>query len=98
MTPTDKDKRGVNYWIHGARNWARWQDFQDHAWDAAEAMCAWNDLPSNSREHIHTLLVLALREKHVRHEAEVSLDATDYYPRRLADISRRMSETAGRIE
>lgn len=98
MTPTDKDKRGVNYWIQGARNWAMWQDFDHDRYTAAEAVCAWYDMPSWPFEHMHELLTLALEEKRIRHEAEAARDDSDYYVGRLAGIEKAMTEAAGKIE
>ena len=97
MTPTNKDNRGVNYWIQGARNWAMWQDFDHDAWAASHALSAWNDLPGRATEHLHALLSLALKEKRIRHEAEAARDDSAYYARRLADIDVQMSEIGTRI-
>lgn len=98
MTPTNKYKRGVNYWIHGARNWARWQDYNHDRYNAAQAVRAWYDLPSWTFEHIYKLLTLALEEKLIRHESESARDDSTYYARRLARIEKEMTEAAGRIE
>ena len=98
MTPTDKDKRGVNYWIQGARNWAMWQDFDRDTWAAVQAACAWHNQPSWTYEHMYKLLTLALEEKRVRHESESARDDSAYYARRLAGIEKAMTEAAGRIE
>ena len=98
MTPTNKDKRGVNYWIQGARNWAMWQDFDHDRYDAAWDVRAWHDLPIWTFEHMHTLLNLALEEKRVRHESESARDDSAYYARKLAGIEQAMTETAGKIE
>lgn len=98
MTPTDKDKRGVNYWIQGARNWAMWQDYSHDRYDAAWAMRSWHDLPIWTFEHMYTLLNLALEEKRIRYESESARDDSAYYANRLASIEQAMTEAAGRIE
>lgn len=98
MTPTNKYKRGVNYWIHGARNWAMWQEYSHDLYDAAWAVRAWCDLPIWTFEHMHKLLALALEEKRVRHESESARDDSEYYANRLAGIEKAMTETAERIE
>ena len=98
MTPTDKDKRGVNYWIQGARNWAMWQDYGDDRYNAAQAVRAWHDLPSWTFEHMYKLLNLALEEKRIRYESESARDDSEYYANRLARIEQAMTEAAGRIE
>lgn len=98
MTPIDKDKRDVNYWIQGARNWAMWQDFDHDRCNAAQAVCAWHDLPSWAFGHMHKLLTLALEEKRIRHEAEAARDDSGYYVGRLADIEAQMNTVASRIE
>ena len=98
MTPTDKDKRGVNYWIHGARNWSMWQDFNHDRYNAAWAVHSWHDLPIWTFEYMHKLLTLALEEKRIRHEAEAARDDSEYYANRLADIEAQMNAVASRIE
>lgn len=98
MTPTNKDKRGVNYWIQGARNWAMWQDYSHDRYDAARSLCDWHDLPGWTFEHMQELLALALEEKRVRHESESARDDSAYYANRLAGIEKAMAEAAGRIE
>ena len=98
MTPTNKDKRGVNYWIQGARCWAMWQDFDRDTWASVHAVRAWHDLPGWTFEHMHKLLTLALEEKRIRHESESARDDSTYYARRLAGIEQAMTEAAGKIE
>ena len=98
MTPTNKDKRGVNYWIQGARNWAMWQDYDHDRYNAAWAVRSWHDLPIWTFEHMYTLLNLALEEKRIRYESESARDDSEYYANRLARIEKAMAEAAGKIE